>query len=76
MTDYQQLRDALDYALQIIDSYEFDIRHGKRMTGVDLVAAGFCQGAIYREARARIKAMAGLTTIAEGENIDWDGEPV
>lgn len=53
------VRQALDYAIQIIESYEFDIRHSRAWTGVDLMSLGFCQGIIYREAVADIKRRRG-----------------
>lgn len=55
-TDYVRLREALDYALAIIESYEMDIRN----SGLNLVGQGFCQGDIYRNARQDIRDIAGL----------------
>lgn len=46
---------ALRYALNVIESYEMDIRNSQEIIGHDLVADGFCQGSIYTEARATIR---------------------
>ena len=45
---------ALTYAKRIIESYELDLRHSHERVGVDLVAQGFCQGTVYREALSTI----------------------
>ena len=38
---------ALEYAKQVIASYEADIRNSE-WVGVDLEKAGFCQGLVYK----------------------------
>jgi len=48
------LREALDYAIRIIENYEIDIRNSE-WVGVDLVDKGFCQGSIYEKAIEDIK---------------------
>lgn len=40
---------ALDYAKQIIQNYEADVKAGA-WTGVNLEAVGFCQGETYKDA--------------------------
>lgn len=47
-----RLRCALGYALEVIESYQADIRE----RGLD--SEGFCQGRIYLSAVDRIKRMA------------------
>ncbi len=44
-----RLETALQYAIRVIESYQLDIRNSE-WVGVDLVAKGFCQGSIYRDA--------------------------
>ena len=48
---------ALAYAVTVIQNYEADVRAGA-WTGVNLVAAGFCQGEVYKEALATIDKLA------------------
>lgn len=50
------LRRALDYAEQIIRSYEMDCRNLPQYLA-DNSAEGFCQGAIYRDAITDIEAL-------------------
>jgi len=52
------LKEALKYAIRIIESYEMDIRNSE-WTGISLKGKGFCQGTIYTEAIADIKRKAG-----------------
>ncbi len=52
------LKEALNYAVRIIESYEMDIRNSE-WTGINLKDKGFCQGTIYTEAIADIKHKAG-----------------
>lgn len=49
---------ALEYAKRIIESYQMDIRDSARRLNIDLVALGFCQGLIYREAIPTIERIA------------------
>lgn len=51
------MQHALDYAKKIIQNYETDVKAGA-WTGVNLEAAGFCQGEIYKEALATIDCIA------------------
>lgn len=44
------LETALDYAIQIIESYELDIKNSKEIFGIDLAKRGFCQGIVYKVA--------------------------
>ena len=55
---------ALDYALQIIKSYELDCRH---LTDYlkDNDAEGFCQGVIYKEARQDIEQLRHAAVVDE-----------
>ena len=55
----RQLNDALDLALLVIDSYEIDIRNSEESCGVNLKAAGFCQGRLYIKAQENIRKKAG-----------------
>lgn len=50
----QRLEMALGFASLVISGYAMDIRNSE-WTGVDLVAKGFCQGRIYREAPQTIE---------------------
>ncbi|OQX02663.1 MAG: hypothetical protein BWK80_57425 [Desulfobacteraceae bacterium IS3] len=45
----KNIKKALDYAVKIIENYQFDIKNSKQF-GVDLISLGFCQGEIYRNA--------------------------
>lgn len=58
-----RLRRALQYAQAVIRSYEADIQQRP-----DLVAAGFCQGVIYRTAVAEIQNIAN-------ESLDESSAP-
>lgn len=49
LTEVGRLQTALNYAILVIENYQMDIRNSE-WTGVDLAAAGFCQGTIYRYA--------------------------
>lgn len=51
----ENLKLALDMALNVIRSYQMDIRGSGEWLGVDLVEKGFCQGRIYLGAEAMIK---------------------
>lgn len=44
------LVEALKHAINIIESYELDIRNSKEVIGIDLIEKGFCQGTIYEYA--------------------------
>lgn len=55
----EQLVDALEWALMIIDSYELDCRHlNEYLKEND--PEGFCQGSIYKNVDERIKEKLGL----------------
>ena len=54
------LEKTLDYAINIIENYEMDIRNMKSYFKGDLNKTGFCQGSIYRDAVKDIKKMAGI----------------
>lgn len=66
-SDLARLRDALDYAVSVIESYQMDIRnHDSPHSGIDLgltqtlAEQGFCQGTIYTDALPRIaRILAG-----------------
>lgn len=73
--DQKQLRDALNYAIQIIESYQLDIRNwdaesntplpmsttdGVTVNYTTLEDKGFCQGSIYKAAISDIKRRAGI----------------
>lgn len=51
---------ALKHAINIIQSYEADIRDMKGYFKGDLSMKGFCQGRIYKEAVKDIKKIAGI----------------
>lgn len=53
-----QLMQAVFYAVEIINSYQRDIRDSE-WTGVNLTELGFCQGRIYKHAVSDIMKMAG-----------------
>lgn len=53
-TQIENITLALDYARNVIRSYEMDIRGAVEIIGVDLVELGFCQGHIYTNALAMI----------------------
>lgn len=53
-----QLHRALDYAIDIIESYEIDVRNSEPIVGIDLAKRGFCQGSIYKQAVQRVKDIA------------------
>ena len=59
----QQLRAALVYAIDIIESYELDMRNSHRDDGgildICLADSGFCQGRIYEQAMSKIRKLAG-----------------
>jgi hypothetical protein len=48
-----RLADALRLALEVIESYQSDIRNSG-WTGVDLLRKGFCQGRIYKNSAMKI----------------------
>ncbi len=54
--EVQALKDALAFAVSVIQNYAMDIRHSEWI-GVDLVAKGFCQGRMYLGAEDQIKRM-------------------
>lgn len=75
MNDQKRLMDALRYAIQIIESYQLDIRNWDAETNtplpmstvknvtvhqVTLADKGFCQGSIYLSAVDDIKRRAGI----------------
>lgn len=64
------LRNALGYAISIIESYQLDIQDSQKLVGVDLAALGFCQGTIYRE------AIDDIREIQENAGIDAPKEAV
>lgn len=49
------IKTALDFAIQIIESYELDINNSKEILGIDLKRKGFCQGIVYKKALSIIK---------------------
>lgn len=51
------LLDAFDYAVNIIESYELDMR-SVEIDGQTLAERGICQGSIYRDAIASIRRRA------------------
>lgn len=55
---------ALEYAIDIIEAYQMDIRNSE-WTGVDLEEKGFCQGRIYLRAIERIRALAEQSSDAK-----------
>lgn len=55
-----QVTGALNYAIQMIESYEQEIKEAI-LDG--LVKPGFCQGAVYKKAIKDIKKMAGRDKI-------------
>jgi len=59
-TDNEKLLKALEYAIEIIESYELDCRdlEGYIKDGNDI--DGFCQGSIYKKAIKKIKEIAGI----------------
>ena len=58
-----KLRAALEYAVDIIESYELDVRNSDKDSGgildINLKDVGFCQGRIYQQALGRIRKLAG-----------------
>lgn len=63
MEKEQQLKAALELAIDIIESYEMDMRNSHRKDGgildICLEESGFCQGRIYKQALSRIRKLAG-----------------
>ncbi len=52
--DIENVKKALRYALDVINSYEIDIRNSEWLTGqyeptLNLIELGFCQGRIYKQ---------------------------
>lgn len=47
----KSLINVIKRLLQIIESYEADIRNSGETIGIDLVSKGFCQGDIYTSYR-------------------------
>lgn len=66
MADQEQevdrLREALEYAIFIMESYQMDIRNSWHL-GVDLTQGGFCQGDIYQRAIEDIRHKAGISDL-------------
>jgi len=62
MAKITQLEEALSVAINIIESYQADIRERK-----DLMDEGFCQGTVYSEAISDIKKIAGRETETPSE---------
>ena len=61
-TRFNNLHQALEYAITVIESYQRDIQNPKDCgIDFDLVAAGFCQG------RAYLNAVKYINKIADGE---------
>lgn len=59
--EIKKLNKALDYAIQIIESYQMDIRNSAQFVdgGETLSDIGFCQGSIYLNSIKDIKKIAG-----------------
>ena len=57
----QRLEAALRHAVQVILSYQMDLRNSDGVCGIkgNLADAGFCQGSIYRNVIADINRKAG-----------------
>ena len=60
MSNDQKLKEALDYAIKIIESYEFDVKNLKDYISEGHSIEGFCQGIIYKEAIRDIKKKADI----------------
>lgn len=54
-SDFDRTYDALKYAVEIVESYEMDIRNAETTIGINLVEKGFCQGRIYKNATKEIR---------------------
>jgi len=50
----KNLKKALDYAIEIIEAYEYDCKHLDEYLR-DNDPKGFCQGKVYKNALTRIR---------------------
>ena len=60
LLERKQLKEALEYAKDIIEAYESEIRSSGPggYFKTDLVGIGFCQGKIFKEARDKIDKLS------------------
>lgn len=56
----EQLIEALDHAISVVASYQFDLRNSERVVGFDLAARGFCEGEFYQDALPRVRRLLGI----------------
>jgi len=70
-TEARRLRAALEHAIDVIESYQMDLRNSNRAGIIvsgegdkTLAEIGFCQGSTYRKAVDRIRRIAeGTLTV-------------
>lgn len=63
------LQEALTLAMQVIESYQLDIRHAQETIGVDLLALGFCQGVVYDNALRRLAGIRLEAALVDDEEL-------